>query len=123
LLKLPLQSHTCLKGKPWIKYRGYAEEDQAGHTTAAHVNDYTFELVAIKEKKIAKEDRLDSLQQTSHAHLVNIREFYLDNNILFLVYEDMDPNHVSLGDIEGGLSGPLNESEIASICEQVMACF
>jgi hypothetical protein len=87
------------------------------------VNDYTFELVAIKEKKITKENRLDSLQQTSHAYLVNIKEFYLDNNILFLVYKDMDPNHVSLRDIEGGLSGPLNKSEIASICEQVMACF
>jgi hypothetical protein len=32
----PLQSDVpdfCQKGRPWTKYRGYAEEDQAGHVT------------------------------------------------------------------------------------------
>lgn len=86
------------------------------------MNDHTFELVAIKERKIANKDRLEGLRKTSHACLVNIREAYLDHSMLFLVYDDMDSNHVSLGDIEGGMSGHLNESEIAAVCEQVMAC-
>jgi hypothetical protein len=89
--------------------------------TAAHVNDSTFELVAIKERKLTDKDRLDGLRKTSQAHLVNIRDIYLDHSTLFLVYEDIDASHVSLGDIEGGISGPLNESEISAICEQVMA--
>jgi hypothetical protein len=107
---------TLKRGAPWGKYRRFVEEDQAGRAITAMDKDT---VVAVKEHKVTDKDSLKALKPTKHIQLVNLLDIFMDHDILFLIYEDMDASHVSLGDIEGGMSGSLKENEIAAIAEQV----
>ncbi|CRG88479.1 hypothetical protein PISL3812_05509 [Talaromyces islandicus] len=75
-------------------------------------------IVAVKEHKVTDKDSLKALKPTKHIQLVNLLDVFMDHDILFLIYEDINASHVSLGDIKGGMSGSLKENEIAAIAEQ-----
>ena len=105
------------KTSPWKKYRATMVEGEDGATILAQTQDQKQEVVIIKQSTCQDETTLRRLTQYGHENLVKLYETYLDRSILFFVYERME---VSLAEMSDTPAGPFEESQIATICVEVI---
>ncbi|KMU92438.1 hypothetical protein CIHG_10258 [Coccidioides immitis H538.4] len=91
--------------------------NQAGTATVTHVNKHTFDLVAIKQRKLAPEMSSSNLRATSHDNIVGLQKIYSNGTDILLLYNNVGNMHVSLANIPGP-SESLIKTEIAAMCKQ-----
>ncbi|PGG99137.1 hypothetical protein AJ80_09401 [Polytolypa hystricis UAMH7299] len=119
----PPKPHSpfLLHEEPWTRYRPFMEEaDQAGAALIAHINDPTFNIVAVKTKRLTAAEKVSNLKKACHPNIVSLKKVYQSNMTLFLLYEAVDASHVSLAEIEDSPGDPMNEVEIAAVCWQIL---
>ncbi|KAI9753301.1 MAG: hypothetical protein M4579_005220 [Chaenotheca gracillima] len=107
----------CVLGDPWHKYQRLVQEKQGGDVTIAYEKVSTFPLVAIRHIKDTLPGRLPHLARTANPNIVTLKEAFLQEESLHIVYETMA---VSLSDIQASPRGNLTEYEIAAVCKEVL---
>lgn len=70
----------------------------------------------IRELKPAPDDALKNLRPISHTNVVTFQCAYLNNNVLYFVYDYMD---VSLAGIQSTPCSKFASFQIAAICKDV----
>lgn len=112
------RKHTefCQIRSPWMSYRKFFKEDQAGPASLAYKTIPDFPVFSVKKHKDVNQHEALQLMKTSNTNVVNIEEAFLDKGSLYLVYEYMS---ISLAKVIAGPSGILEEYEIAAVCHGV----
>ena len=100
-------------------YHEFMALDQAGPAVIARENVEDGVFVAIKRVKRVDPKPVYHIPDSRSDHLVNIKEMFLEDNEIVIVYEQMD---VSLRHIMAVNGGPLQAFEIAAICKEVSTC-
>ena len=106
----------CKQASPWMTYRCWLHDNEAGSAIIAHGHQPNFPVVAIKERAIKSTDRITELVEIRHQNLVQLLDAFRYQSRIYLVYESVS---VSLRQIQSCPYGPLREYEISSICQQV----
>lgn len=88
--------------------------EQAGPVTIAHSK---FSLVAIKERKIERNNQIDDIIPITNSYIVNLNQAFLHDSSVYLVYKCMD---IALRNIRSCPIGDLNTCEIAAVCKEVI---
>ena len=106
----------CKQASPWMTYRRWLHDDEAGTAIIAHGHQPNFPVVAIKERAIKSTDRITELVEIRNQNLVQLLDAFQYQSRIYLVYESVN---VSLRQIQSCPYGPLREYEISSVCQQV----
>lgn len=97
-------------------YHEFMVLDQAGPARMAYEHDKEDELVAIKRIKHVNTSSTKLEIPFTSDSVVSIRDMYLDDEYLMVIYEPMD---ISLRQATSILQGPLKHFHIAAICKRV----
>lgn len=108
-----------IHSKTQRSYHEFMALDQAGPAVIARENVEDGSFVAIKRVKRVDPKPAYHIPDSKSDHLVNIKEIFLEDNDIVIVYEQMD---VSLRHIMAVNGGPLQAFEIAAICKKVSTC-
>jgi hypothetical protein len=107
---------TCVKGNPWEEYYAILKEDQGGQVTITYKQEFQHPIIAIKQTKITKNSCVKSLTGCLHENIVSLQSAYIDNNVVFFVYECMD---VTLAEIQSTPFGSLALYQITAVYKEV----
>lgn len=102
---------------PWKRYWGVWERNQAGLGILAYENIKLFPVVFIKKVEFFRlNHQFDDLKEVSHTNIISLKEGFIYNTEMFLVYE---PARTSLADLHGSPYASFNEADIAAVCTEV----
>lgn len=102
---------------PWKRYWGVWEKSQAGLGILAYENIKLFPVVFIKKTDFfTSNQQLDRLKEISHTNIISLKEGFINDKLMFLVYE---PARASLADLHGSPYTIFNEADIAAVCKEV----
>lgn len=113
---IPQPIKTCYNASPWENYYVILKENQAGEVTIAYRQEPGRQIVAVRELKPAPDNALENLRPISHTNVVTFQCAYLNNNMLYFVYDYMD---VSLAEIQSTPCGKFASFQIAAICKDL----
>ena len=108
-----------VQSKTQRSYHEFMALDQAGPAVIAHENVKDEVFVAIKRVKRVDPKPVYQIPDSRSDQLVNIKEMFLEDNKIVIVYEQMD---VSLRHIMAVNGGSLQAFEITAICREVSTC-
>ncbi|EEP83050.1 predicted protein [Uncinocarpus reesii 1704] len=102
-------------GSPWDRYRPFTRRRSCGKIVLAHDIRMPKTVVAFRDCKPSNAVNVQHLIKTAHTNLVNLRDAFIDRDIVYLAYERMDlPLEQLHSDVR------LEEGHIATVCREVV---
>ena len=107
---------ACIEGNPWKDYYAILQEQQDSEVTIAHKQDMEHQIVAIKQLRITDRESTRALAGCLHENIVSLYRAYVEDEMIFLIYECTD---VSLAEVQSTPYGQLVPYQMAAVCQEV----